>query len=407
MPRPHRDGTPSAPIRRAKLTSVSVRTLEAEPKQYLVWDTLTRGLVLAVQLSGRRAFKFIYSYRGRLRWYHIGDADALPLATARKSARALRVQVDNGIDPQADKVAQRSAGTFEELAQRYVDEYAKKKNKSWHQADALIRRYSFRRLGKLSAATIARADIEGVIAAIDKPMLANAVLASLSAIFSWAQRKQIGGIVVHPCKGVERNSTTSRERILSESELPHFWAAFDAAGIEGTALKLILLTGQRPGEVCSMRREHIKDGWWEMPGKPEPTLGWPGTKNGANHRVWIPKTAQALIGRGAGFVFEGAKGRALDPKRLSDAMRDICTELAITDKVTPHDLRRTHGTTITALGFGRDAMNRIQNHKEGGIASVYDRHGYADENKRIMEATAARILAFAERTGTPKVVALR
>ena len=32
-------------------------------------------------------------------------------------------------------------------------------------------------------------------------------------------------------------------------------------------------------------------------------------------------------------------------------------------------------------------MNRIQNHREGGIASVYDRHGYADENKRIMSNT--------------------
>ena len=29
----------------------------------------------------------------------------------------------------------------------------------------------------------------------------------------------------------------------------------------------------------------------------------------------------------------------------------------------------THGSTITALGFGRDAMNRVQNHKEGGIGS--------------------------------------
>ena len=64
--------------------------------------------------------------------------------------------------------------------------------------------------------------------------------------------------------------------------------------------------------------------------------------------------------------------------------------------LTPHDLRRTHGTTITALGFGREAMNRIQNHKEGGIASVYDRHQYADENKRIMEAVASRIMALVE-----------
>ena len=51
---------------------------------------------------------------------------------------------------------------------------------------------------------------------------------------------------------------------------------------------------------------------------------------------------------------------------------------------------------ITGLGFGREAMNRIQNHKEGGIASVYDRHQYADENKRIMEAVAAHIMMLVE-----------
>ena len=50
-------------------------------------------------------------------------------------------------------------------------------------------------------------------------------------------------------------------------------------------------------------------------------------------------------------------------------------------------------STVTALGFGRDAMNRIQNHKEGGVASDYDRHHYAEENQRIMEAVAARIMA--------------
>ena len=131
MARPRRDGTPPAPTRRAKLTSVWVRTMAAEPKQYLVWDMDTRGLVLAVQPSGSRSFKFVFSYRGRLRWFTIGDADAHALSDARRKARAIRVQVDNGIDPQADKAAQRSTGTFEELAQRYVDEHARKKNKSW------------------------------------------------------------------------------------------------------------------------------------------------------------------------------------------------------------------------------------------------------------------------------------
>jgi hypothetical protein len=53
-------------------------------------------------------------------------------------------------------------------------------------------------------------------------------------------------------------------------------------------------------------------------------------------------------------------------------------------------------------------MNRIQNHKEGGIADVYDRHEYADENKRVMEAVAARIMALAEgRPEADNVVELR
>jgi integrase len=79
-------------------------------------------------------------------------------------------------------------------------------------------------------------------------------------------------------------------------------------------------------------------------------------------------------------------------------MRAICAKLGA-ERATPHDLRRTFSTTVTSLGFGRDALNRVTNHREGGIASVYDRHGYADENKRVMEATAARIIALVEAEG--------
>jgi integrase len=145
-----------------------------------------------------------------------------------------------------------------------------------------------------------------------------------------------------------------------------------------------------------MRAEHIVDGWWEVPGKP--TAGWPGTKNGQNHRVWLPEPAQALLNFPMG----------ISAAKLAPVMRAICNELGITEKVTPHDLRRTHGTKITALGFGRDAMNRVQNHREGGIASVYDRHEYGDENKRIMEAVAAELIRLAEgRAASGNVVPLR
>jgi hypothetical protein len=125
-------------------------------------------------------------------------------------------------------------------------------------------------------------------------------------------------------------------------------------------------------------------------------------KKGQTHRVWLPKPVQTLLAEldrdGKGFVLAGPVGEAVE--RLDAVMRAICTNLGIDDKVTPHDLRRTHGTRITALGFGRDAMNRIQNHKEGGIASVYDRHRYSAENQKIMEAVATDITALAEAVPT-------
>jgi integrase len=99
---------------------------------------------------------------------------------------------------------------------------------------------------------------------------------------------------------------------------------------------------------------------------------------------------------------DGARGAAIT--NLDAAMRSICKQLDV-ERATPHDLRRTHGSTITAMGFGRDAMNRIQNHKEGGIADVYDQHKNADENKKIMETVAAKFLSLIDGGGAANVIA--
>jgi integrase len=383
--------------RRLRLTELSVRKLKTEAKTSLIWDTVTPGLAVRTQPTGSRAWYVVYSRNGRPRWLRLGDAATIGLADARMMARETLLAVAKGSDPAAERRAERGAGTFSELAQRYVTQYAQKRNKSWKQAETLVQRYLVPRWGKLQAGTVTRGDVRTLLSRIDAPVLANQVLAAASAIFSWATNQEI--IAANPCRGIERNATRSRERVLAETEVPKFWTAFDDAGlVASSALKVILLCGQRPGETSNMRREHIKDGWWEMPGEPMPALGWPGTKNAASHRVWVPKPVQdilAELGDGAteGFVFAGTRGGPVTG--LDAAMRGICKKLKV-ERATPHDLRRTHGSTVTALGFGRDAMNRIQNHKEGGIGSVYDRHQYSEENKCIMETVAAKLVALAE-----------
>ena len=388
MPRPRRAA------RKRQLTELYVRKLKPESRPFLVWDAKQHGLALQQQPTGTKVWKAIYSYHGRPRWLTIGKASAIGLADARTLAAEAMLAVARGKDPAAEKKAERGAGTFAELAARYV-EHAKSRNKSWRQGARLVERYATPRWGKLQAATITRADVKAMLSRIaGAPVLQNQVLAAVSAVFSWAIKEEL--LPANPCKLVPRNETRSRERVLAETEIALFWSALPASE-QGRALKALLLLGQRPGEVAAMRREHIIDGWWELPGAPVPALGWPGTKNGASHRVWLPEPVRGLIASDErrGFVF----GRRRAVAKLDSVMRVVCTQLGV-EPVRPHDLRRTHGTTITKLGFGRAAMNRIQNHKEGGIADVYDAHDYADENKRIMEAVAAAILAAAE--GKPK-----
>jgi integrase len=395
MPRPRRDGTParSEPNKR-RLSDAFVKTVRPDPERVVVyWDTLQRGLALRVQPSGHLAWKCVYSTHQRgPRWYHLGDARALALADARKLASKIMYQVAEGGDPHADRLALRGRGSFEQVAQRYLKEHASKRNKSWRQADALVTKYLLPRWSKLDIGSIRRADVKATITAIAAPVLANQVLAAASAIFSWAMRQEI--ISANPCIGVERNDTTSRERVLSDAEIAAFWPHLSAP------LKMVLLTGQRPGEVAHLHRAHVVDDrWWAMPGAPDPGTSWPGTKNAQSHRVWLSEPVHELLPDVlAAFTRSG---------QMQQDMRDICAKLGVREKVTPHDLRRTFCSKVTALGFGRDAMNRVTNHKEGGIADVYDRHRYQEENKTIMETVAQHIVAIAEHGGSTNVITLR
>jgi hypothetical protein len=90
--------------------------------------------------------------------------------------------------------------------------------------------------GERDASTITRADVRAMAAKIDAPALHNQVLASASAIFTRALCQEI--LTNNPCRGVERHGTTSRERVLSDAEVPLFWRAFCEASPTRLALQM-------------------------------------------------------------------------------------------------------------------------------------------------------------------------
>jgi integrase len=393
MPRPREDQKPVRTPQRRRLTDTFIRQVRAPEREPITFsDTDVPKLQLLVQPTGSRNLRVYYRFAGQPAYYTIG---LIPVAEARKIALRVLVKVANDIDPAAERqAARRGDGSFAELADLWL-EVSKTRNKSWAQARNLVERHALPKWAKLPAATITSDHVERMLAGIASTSTRRQTLAAVSAIFTWAVTRARPRILTsNPCAGVEWTETNSRARIASDSEIPKLLAAFNKAGMRGLVLKTILLTGQRPGEVRHMRREHIRDGWWELPGPEVEELGWPGTKNGEHHRVWLPqvvqKTVRELGDEPTGFVFTGARGRPVTP--LDEDMREICKALRIVVPVTAHDLRRTHGSTVTRLKFGRDAMNRIQNHRERGVTDTYDRNEYHDEDKQLMEQVAQFLL---------------
>jgi hypothetical protein len=200
MPRPSGDGRALAATRRRHLTRTFLERVRPEGKPFRVWERRSRAWRCGFQPSGRKTFEFYYRSHGHPAWFVIGDGTP---EAARARAAELRNDVLHGKDPVAERKAERGAGAFAELAERYLEQHAKRHNKSWEQADALVRRYLVPRWGKLAARTISRVDVKRMFNGIAAPVLANQVLAAASAIFSWAEAEE--ELAANPCRKVKRH----------------------------------------------------------------------------------------------------------------------------------------------------------------------------------------------------------
>ena len=179
---------------------------------------------------------------------------------------------------------------------------------------------------------------------IDAPIVANQTLAAASAIFSWAIRQEI--LTVNPCKLVDRNPTTDRERVLSDDRGR---AAVGEArpGAEADPAHRPAARRSRGHAARSHRRGLVADA-----GQAAGRL--------AGHQERTRSPGRALRARaGADRAPPRREGGS---NKSSNLLRKLVAELKI-ERATPHDLRRTCLTWITRLGFGRDAMDRVANHK--------------------------------------------
>jgi integrase len=168
-----------------------------------------------------------------------------------------------------------------------------------------------------------------------------------------------------------------RSRILNDTELKTVWKRAQEGGYPyGTIVKLLILTGQRRGEIAGLRRSWIKDDWITFP------EGF--TKNKREHRIPIGTLAKEIIDNipGDTDLLFPARGKPDTPlSNWGKNKREFDKPLTI-DDYTLHDLRRTYSSNLAKLGVPIHVTERLLNHMSGtisGVAAVYNRYDYEDE----------------------------
>ncbi len=364
-----------------------------------VFDATTPGFGLRVTARGRRTWCVMYRFEGRVERLTIGDAGKLSLAEARQRAKAVLADASRGVNAAAVKRAGRRAETFGEVAERYLEEHAKPRKRSWRRDQEILDRDVLPAIGRLKANKVGRGDVRAILRAIvgrGAPVMANRTLEVIRAVFNWALREEVGDLAANPCAQMlpPGGAEPSRERALTEAEIATLWTALDgvpvAAG-QRLALRLILVTGQRKGEVATARRAEIDRAAavWTIPAAR--------SKNGIAHRVPLSPLALTLIDQAealagqAPWLFPSPRSdRPVTPNALNNALYRHRAAFGIA-AFTPHDLRRTAATAMAGLGIPRVTLGKVLNHVEPGVTAIYDRHGYDLEKRRALDAWGARL----------------
>ncbi len=352
-----------------------------------IWDEDLPGFGLRMAASGRVTATVMYRRAGRLRRATLGTLPPLSLADARELARKALLDAATGSDPAAAKVEQRAAPTFRELAVLYLDKHAPQK-RSAREDRRIIERELLPHWRAALARDIRRADVIALldgIASRPAPIMANRTLALVRKLFNFGIQRAL--VEANPCTllsppGTERR----RERVLSEEEIRSLWRALDKEPSARlvAALRLGLLTVQRPGEITRLRWQDVaeeRSGWWW-------TIPPEFAKNGRAHRVPLSSQAVGVLASleraGGSWVFCGRNDGPMLETSVARYVADLRVRLAA-QHFTPHDLRRTGASHMTGLGIGRLVVKKILNHVDSDVTAIYDRHSYDAEKRAALD----------------------
>ena len=319
-----------------------------------------------VKITNKGAISFYLSYqKGDVRIKHkIGDYPVLNCVSARSIALSLKANLSRGVVQE-----KKESKTFIELAREFVE----LKSKTWRPKvkDLYIKiyfkKYLLPAFGEMQLSEISRRDIEKFHSShSDHPINANRLLELIRSTLNQAVAWDL--IIKNPAIGIKPFPEHPRERYLNEDEIGRVIAALNASPyqLQAKAIKLIMITGSRRGEVLGARWQDfdLENGVWVKPHYL--------TKQKKSST--IPLSGQAIdliksLEKNGEFLFMNEKTK----KPLGEARKfwtSIQKQAGLKD-VRIHDLRHTFASVLVNQGVPLETIGKLIGHSNIATTQRY------------------------------------
>ena len=378
-----------------KLTDAKLRTLTTPGKHF---DG--GGLYLEVTPAGGRYWRLKYRHGGKEKRLALGVYPDVTLADARKGREKAREALAAGDDPgelrkaAKAKAVHEAVNTLQAVAADWMDHQCAR----WEPVTAARIRASleadvFPTLGARSLASIRPGEVMAVVKKIEARGAgdqAGRVLQRIKAVYRWAvthERIESNPMLDLVPSEILKPRDVNHRAALSDRDLPEFLgklASYEGDPHTVNALRLLMLTATRPGEVRGARWAEfdLDAALWIIPAER--------MKMRTEHRVPLSRQAVEVLrtmqgmsgGRDLVFPSPFYPSKPLSENTFNSAL----ARMGFKNLATAHGFRALFSTVANETGWNPDVIERQLAHKERNeVRAAYHRSTYLQDRARLMQ----------------------
>lgn len=348
------------------ITDKLAKALASPPKgNTITYDDDIKGFGIRITAQGTKSFVLNYVVNGRERRLTIGQFPTWSVAAAREKAKALKQQVDQGIDPLSVKEAERKSLSVKELwaeyKKRHIPNLVLRAQKD---TESMFTTYILPQLGPKKVKDLTGADIDDLHKEITKTggkTRANRVLEAFRGMINKGIRW--GFCEKNPADGFRKNPEEPKENYLTPSQLGDIFDKLETMPNKKAAniIRMLILTGARMGEVLKAEWSQfdLEKGLWNKPSSH--------TKQKRKHNVPISSELIAIL-----TTMSQKKDNEIliFPSDVGQPMHDIKKpwqwlkkEIGLKD-IRIHDLRHSYASLLISEGENLSVIGKLLGHTQ-------------------------------------------